>query len=171
MNNLYLCSPEYVNPKYIKGQYIQDLTYKEIIDNEYEIDKNNSGNKILKKCCVSEYFDFLMAIERFNNLHGSIDRLVIASEMWPYGIKLMDGLFQDHCVTIESFYEYPHNFKIKNTVLIGVGAGKKVKNDRETFVESLLKFVQEKIIYYSEQFFRIDKERKIVGEYKTIERV
>jgi len=177
MNNLYLCSPEYVNPNIIKDQFIQDLKYKEIVYAEYEADRLNGKEMNLQLNVVSENFDFFDIIERFNYHYGVINNLIISSSMWTYGIKLLDGNLNEHTVTIESFHEYPGKMDIENVVLIGVGSGNKIKDDRNTFAEEMLYFVKNKVIYYSESFFRInifpvDKKeiRRVVGEYKELER-
>jgi len=160
VNNLYLYSPGYVKTNDIWCTYIQNLTYLELIENEWT-DKSHLG------FCISERFDFLKAIELQNRQYGKIDNLVIAAEMWPYGINLLWG-DSEGLVTIESFYEYPHRWNIENIKLIGLNTNKKVKENRETFVESLLQIITGQVTYYSESFFKIGIEKQEVGIIRKI---
>jgi hypothetical protein len=167
----------YVQANDILSAYIQNITYQELARNE-------RTDKTQPEHCVSERFDFLKVIEMANRKHGQIDNLVIAADMWPYGINLCWG-DPEGIVQIDSFYEYPHKWDIQDIKLIGLNAGRKLKSDRETFVESLLNaihsngeyFIKGKIIYYAEPFFRILFEnedaklkRILAGKFRTIYR-
>lgn len=166
MNNLYICSPDFVKTNHIDATYCIDLTYEQILKEEYP------GVEIH---VISEPFDFLKILELNNRRIGTIDNLIVAAEMWPYGVKLLaDGKPDEHWLTIENFYEYQHDWKIENIKLFGLDVNKKVKDDRYTFVEGLLEIVQGKVEYYAWSFFRVilgEKSKvKFIPGFKTIRR-
>lgn len=133
MHNLYIYSPDIIAS-------FTDFTYKDLaVGAMYKNKKDGTHQAIYQ---ASEPFDFLKIIELYNRKIGPVDNLIVAAEMWPYGIKLLaDGKPAEHWLTIENFYEYPHEWEIGNVKLIGCNVNKKVKEDRETFVEALLDIV------------------------------
>jgi hypothetical protein len=160
-NNLYLWSPDYVKYDYIdavsRDIYTINPTYYELLKAEMykDIDAGIIDGTAHE---VSETFEFLKQIELCNRKKGVIDNLVIAAEMWPYGIKLLsDGEPKEHWVTVESFWEYPHHWEIKRIKLIGVRANKQFarSENKKPFVESLLEFAGT-VEYYDQDFFSIE---------------
>lgn len=144
MNNLYIYSPDVI----LKGD---PWDYKKLAVDEMK--KNGEEKDKQKIHQVSEPFEFLKIIELFNRQTGPVDNLIIAAEMWPYGIKLLaDGKPKEHWLTIENFHEYPHPWNIVNVKLIGCNVNKKIKEDRETFAEALLDIVTGKVEYYRYPF-------------------
>ena len=159
MNNLYIYSPDVIK--------FTDLTYKDLAVDEMCKDKGDGMRQAIYQ--VSEPFDFLKIIETFNRKVGDIDNLIIAAEMWPYGIKLLaDGKPSEHWLTIENFYEYPHEWNIGNVKLIGCNINKKVKEDRETFAEALLDIVSGVVEYCKQDNNYIGYGKKM--EFEMIER-
>lgn len=159
MNNLYIYSPDVIK--------CTELTYKDLAVDQMIKDKGEGVHQAIYQ--ASEPFDFLKIIETFNRKVGPVDNLIISAEMWPYGIKLLaDGKPSEHWLTIENFYEYPHEWVIGNVRLIGCNVNKKIKEDRETFAEALLEIVTGIVEYYKQDHNCIGYNKKM--EFEMVER-
>lgn len=159
MNNLYIYSPDVV----------KDAVFSYCDLAVYQMNKDKSPWIQQAIYQASEPFDFLKIIETFNRKVGDIDNLIISAEMWPYGVKLLaDGKPNEHWLTIENFYEYPHDWNIGNVRLIGCNVNKKVKEDRETFAEALLKIVSGTVEYLKQDYNHIGYGKKM--EFEMVER-